>query len=92
MDTASILFGSVGLSTNRIIKTTVNVECLLRLAGKAVESAGDVIRVNHIDSIPMRCAHSCVVQGRMLHMIFLRYKGAQDSKESIITRRVPEQT
>lgn len=53
MDTASALFGSVGLSTNRIIKTTVNVECLFGLAGEAVERPEDVIRVNHADSIPM---------------------------------------
>lgn len=51
MNTASILFGSVGLSTNRIIKTTVNVECLFGLAREAAERAGDAIRMNHADSI-----------------------------------------
>lgn len=76
MDTASALFGSVGLSTNRIIKTTVNVECLFGLAGEAVERPKDVISVNHADSIPMRRASSCVVQGKILHAIFLRCKGA----------------
>lgn len=41
MNTASILFGSVGLSTDRIIKTTVNLECLFGLVGEAVERAED---------------------------------------------------
>lgn len=72
MDTASTLFGSVGLSTNRIIKTTVNVECLFGLAGEAVERPEDVIRVNHAASLPMRCASPRVVQGKILHTIFLR--------------------
>lgn len=88
MNTASILFGSVGLSTNRIIKTTVNVECLFGLAREAVKRAGDAIRMNHADSIRILGTSSCVVQGKMLHTVLLRYKGAQENKEIIFGREL----
>lgn len=49
MDTAGTLCGSVGLSTNRIMKTTVSVQCSFGLVRKAVVGAVDTIRVNYTD-------------------------------------------
>lgn len=51
MNTARMVCGSVGLSTNRIIKTTVSVECSFGLVREAVIRAVGTIRVNHADSI-----------------------------------------
>lgn len=51
MNTARIVCGSVGLNTNRIIKTTVGVECSFGLVREAVMRAVEIIRVNYAESI-----------------------------------------
>ena len=51
MNPASVVCGSVGLTTNRIIKTTVGVECSSGLVREAVMRAIETIIVSHADSI-----------------------------------------
>lgn len=47
MNTVRVVCRSVGLSTNRIIKTTVSVECSFGLVKEAMMGAMETLRVNH---------------------------------------------